>query len=84
MPISRRQYQRRYLQLVSYLAFTDARAKELLATDRKDDRNLRLVERAEMEEQTDDALAPARGILNGLRISFLLWSVLGLAFFLTS
>jgi hypothetical protein len=41
------------------------------------------VERGEMEAQADDALAPARGILNGLRISLLLWSVIGIVFFLT-
>ncbi len=82
MPISRRQYHRQYLQSVSYLAFTDARAKELFATER-DGRNPRLVNRGEMEDQPNDALAPARGILNGLRISLLLWSVIGLAFFLT-
>jgi len=52
-------------------------------TDRPDSRNRRLVERGEMKEQTDDALEPARGILNGLRISLLLWGVIGLAFFLT-
>jgi hypothetical protein len=83
MPISRSRYRRQYLELVSHLAFTDARANELFATDRKDGRNARLVARGEMEDQMDDALAPARGILNGLRISLLLWSVIGLAFFLT-
>jgi hypothetical protein len=41
------------------------------------------VERGEIEEQADDALAPARGIFNGLRLSLLLWSVIALVFFLT-
>ena len=82
MPISRSRYRRQYLESVSYLAFTDARANELFATER-DGRNPRLVKRGEMEDQPDDAMAPARGILNGLRISLLLWSAIGLAFFLT-
>jgi hypothetical protein len=82
MPISRRQYHRQYLQSVSYLAFTGARADESCVIDRLDSRNPRLVERGETEEPTDDALAPARGILNGLRMSLLLWGVIGLAFLL--
>jgi len=52
--------------------------------DRMDGRNPRLIERGDdIEEQTNDALAPARGIFNGLRISLLLWSVIGIVFFLT-
>jgi hypothetical protein len=83
MRISRSRYQRQYLESVSSLAFTDARIGELFVTHCTGDRNSRPVERGEMEEHVDDALAPARGILNGLRISLLLWSVIGLAFFLT-
>jgi hypothetical protein len=83
MPISRSRYQRQYLESVSSLAFTDARIGELFVTDCTGGRNPRPVERGEMEAQADDALAPARGILNGLRISLLLWSVIGIVFFLT-
>jgi len=83
MRISRRQHHRQYLQSVSYLAFTGSRAGESFVIDRMDGRNPPLVERGDIDEQTNDALAPARGIFNGLRISLLLWSVIGLAFFLT-
>lgn len=82
MPISRRQYPRQYLQSVSHLAFTGVRAGESFVIECLHGRNPRLVERGETEGQTDDALASAKGILNGLRLSLLLWSVIGLAFLL--
>jgi hypothetical protein len=82
MPISRSRYRRQYLESVSYLAFTEARANALSTTQR-DGRHPRLVKRGEMEDQPDDALAPARGILNGLRISLTLWSFIALVILLT-
>lgn len=78
MPSSRNRYHRQYLQSVSYLAFTDARANELFAANRKDGQGARLIGDGEMGEQADDPLAPARGIFNGLRISLLLWGFIAL------
>ncbi len=78
MPTSRNRYHRQYLQSVSYLTFTDARANELVATDRKDGQGAWLMGHDEMGEQADDPLAPARGILNGLRLSLLLWGFIAL------
>jgi hypothetical protein len=61
------------------LAFTDRTFDELIGTSTKADQSRSRVVQNELEEGlADDALAPARGILNALRLSVTLWSLIAL------
>lgn len=74
MPTSRGRYQSHYRRFVSDLAFVDACMSESLA-DCNGERHPRLVGSG---QPADDALAPARGIVNGLRFSLMLWALIAL------
>jgi hypothetical protein len=73
-----------YPQLGSKLAFTDTTLDELLRASSKADQGRWRAGQDEMEKElADDALAPARGMLNGLRLSVTLWSLIALVVLLT-
>jgi hypothetical protein len=68
-----------YPQSGSNLAFTDTTLDPLHEPNHKSDENRWYMGQAEMsKELTDEALAPAKGILNGLRLSVTLWGLIAL------
>ncbi len=79
MPILPGRHQRQSPRFGGDFAFVDACVGEAVGLDCKGARHPQLVGSS---EPADDSLAPARGIVNGLRISLALWGVIGLLLFL--
>lgn len=79
MPILPGRHQRQSPRFGGDFAFVDACIGEAGGGDCKGAQHPQLVGSG---EPADDPLAPARGIVNGLRISLVLWGVIGLLLFL--
>ena len=77
MPALRDRSQATHLESISSLTIVDARMVELLVMDRKQRGNPRLVGTRKISELATDPLDPMRGIFNGLRVSFILWGLIG-------
>jgi hypothetical protein len=66
-------------QSIANLALAQVTLEALLMPNRKAEEGLLRVARDEQQEELDDdPLAPARGIVNGLRLSVTLWSFIAL------
>ena len=67
-------------QSVANLALAQVTLETLLMLNSKaEEGRLRVVRNKQQEELDDDPLGPARGIVNGLRLSVTLWSFIALA-----
>lgn len=79
MPILPRQHQRQCPQLGCDFASVDACVGKAVLMVCREMRYPRFVGSG---EPANDPLAPARGIVNSLRVSLVLWGLIGLALFL--
>lgn len=77
MPALRDRSQTTHLESISSLTVVDARTVELLVMDCKQRRNPRLVGTRTISKLATDPLDSARGIFNGLGVSFVLWGFIG-------
>jgi len=82
-PISRSRPQGKHLESINALTFADTRMVEAFVMDCKRRRHSWSVKAGKMRGLVNDPLDGARGIFNGLRVSLVLWGLIGVAVILT-
>lgn len=82
MPIPLSRSHRQYLQSTRMFPDFDVRGHEWVVIDGRADQKPRRTSVGETGKSSGDPLASARGILNGLSISLLLWGLVGFVFLL--